>query len=166
MTPPRHPPVFSEPVYGMETTGADTAELAGWLFASLAGDAGHSPGWLVEAGSGLPVRIRLLDHEKGRGLTLGFIVGEGEGEVRASLDPSGWVQVTVTLRGENVFSGWLDRPYEEYHLWPDDAAASPYEDPPGHIGKRRNWVSLSVAAWPRLAALTPEPWLTLSATDG
>lgn len=89
MTPLRHPPVFSEPVYGMETTGADTAELAGWLFASLAGDAGHSPEWLVEAGSGLP----------------------------------------------------------------------------GHIGKRRNWVSLSVAAWPQLAVLTSEPWLTLSAVE-
>ena len=165
MTPPRHPPVFSEPIYGMETTGAGTAELAGWLFYSLAGDAGHSPDWSVEAGPGLAVRIRLIDHERGRGVTLGFTVGEGEGEIRTGLDPSGWVRVTVTLRGEDVFRAWLDRPYEEYHLWPDDAAASPDEDPPGHIGKRRNWVSLSVAAWPRLAALTPEPWLSLSAVD-
>lgn len=103
MTPLRHPPVFSEPIYGTETTGAELA---------------------------------------------------------------GWVRVPVTLGGEEVFRGWLDRPYEEYHLWPDAAAASPHEDPPGRGGKRRNRVSLSAAAWPGLSAWTREPWLKLSAVAG
>ena len=141
MTPPRHPPVFSEPIYGMETTGAGIAELAGWLLDNLSADAGFSPDWLAEVGPGLPGRIRLVDHERARGVTLGFTTGEAEGEIRAG----------------------LDRPCEEYHLWPDGAAASPHEDPPGRVGKRRNRVSLSAAAWPGLSAWTREPRLNLSA---
>lgn len=163
MTPPRHPPVFSEPIYGMETTGAGIAELAGWLLDNLAADAGFSPDWLAEVGPGLPFRIRLVDHERARGVTLGFTAGNAEGEIRAGLDPSGWVRMRVTLGGEEVFLGWLDRPYEEYHLWPDDAAAPPHADPRGRIGKRRNRVSLSAATWPGLSAWTREPRLNLSA---
>jgi hypothetical protein len=61
--------------------------------------------------------------------------------------------MAATCGGREVFRAWVDRPYDEYDLWPDCEAVPARRDvdAPGHIGKRRNWINLSTSAWPQLA---------------
>ncbi len=161
MSAPKARPSFCEPIYGWETSGPDTGELVGWLIDNLAGDVESWPDRLVEGEPGLPARLALLSHESGRSVAAGFSAGGARGEIRAEADASGWVRVTARTEGGAVFRAWLDRPFEEYHLWPDDAAFSVHDEPPGRMGKRRDWISLSAAAWPVLSPLAPQGWVTI-----
>lgn len=66
---------------------------------------------------------------------------------------SGWLSIAAMYCGQEVFRAWLDRPFEEYELWPEGATIPGGRtiDSPGRIGKRRNWINLTAAAWPQLA---------------
>ena len=158
MNAPDRPPLFCEPVYGWEATAPDTGELMGWLIDNLADDARPWPDWVIEAGCSLPVRLNLLAHESGRSARIGFAAEGVEGMIEAVPDPSGWLLATAEIGGAEVFRAYVDRPFEEYDLWPAGANAAPGEEAPGRMSKKRWWVSLSAAAWPALSPLAADGW--------
>lgn len=158
MNPPGRPPVFCDPVYGRETTAPDTGELVGRLIDSLADDARDWPHWVIEADSGLPVRLTMPAHEPGRSARIGFAAQGVEGVIEAVPDPSGWLLATAKIGGAEVFRAYVDRPFEEYALWPAGADAGPDEEEPGRVGKKRWWLGLSAAAWPVLSPLARDGW--------
>lgn len=113
----------------------------------------NSPHWLLETGCCGAITLRVCSHRHGERLE--FLV-ELAGEcAQLVLEPhaSGWLSIATMCSGQEVFRAWLDRPYEEFEFWPEGAAIPSGRtiDPPGRIGKRRNWINLSAAAWPQLA---------------
>ena len=78
--------------------------------------------------------------------------------VRCAADASGYVLVTAERDGAELFRAFIDRPYEEYDLWPPGAVfpGRRSEEAPGRIGKRRSWVVLDTRTWPILAPLANE----------
>jgi hypothetical protein len=73
------------------------------------------------------------------------------------------LRIEAMRGGASIFRAYLDRPYQEFELWPAGAAKS--DDSPGRMGKRRNWLSLDVEAWPALAPLADGRWLNLTAVE-
>ncbi len=113
----------------------------------------RAPCWVLETGSGGIVTPRVCSHRRGERLeVLAELAGESM-EIVLEPDASGWLSIAATCRGQEVFRAWLDRPYEEYELWPEGDAIPTRRnvDAPGRIGKRRNWINVSAAAWPQLA---------------
>ncbi|MDK8874226.1 hypothetical protein [Paracoccus sp. SSJ] len=114
---------------------------------------GNAPRWLLETGGGGATTLRICAHRQGERLEI--LAELAGGPVQIVLEPhaSGWLSIAAVCSGQEVFRAWLDRPYEEYEFWPEGAAipAGRTIDPPGRIGKRRNWINLSAAAWPQLA---------------
>jgi hypothetical protein len=49
-----------------------------------------------------------------------------------------------------------------FEVWPPGSSPATDEEAPGHFGKKKSWVGLSVAAWPALAALTTDGSMTVS----
>jgi hypothetical protein len=76
------------------------------------------------------------------------------GTLRLQADPSNWVRADVFVEGTPVFTGFFDRVYEEFDIWPPGASGE--GEAPARIGKRMNWVGLSIEPWPRLAAIASE----------
>ena len=100
--------------------------------------------------------IVTIDHQPRRNAMTRQMMADLAGErMQIALEPdaSGWLSIAARCGGQEVFRAWLDRPYEVYEFWPEGAAILPLRttEAPGRIGKRRNWVNLSAAAWPPLA---------------
>lgn len=76
------------------------------------------------------------------------------GTLRAQAHPSGWVRVDVFIAGACVFTGFLDRVWEEFGIWPPGSSGE--GEPPGRISKRMNWAGFDVAAWPQIAPIAHE----------
>ena len=149
-TSPPVPPSWFDGMTGEEPPPRIAAAAALDDFADVLSNA---PRWLLETGCGGAITLRVCAHRQGERLE---VLAELAGEcAQIALEPhvSGWLSIAAVCSGQEVFRAWLDRPYEEYELWPEGAAipAGRTVDPPGRIGKRRNWINLSAAAWPQLA---------------
>jgi hypothetical protein len=140
------PPHLAAPVYAAELAQAFASEPL-WL---------ASEGWQISpAGpptASLPARVAFVGRKVGAHV---------DGEVVLSADPSGWVKVEIYLGHFRVFIAFLDRVWEEFDLWPSGAADFS-GDEPGRIGKRKNWVNLSVKAWPQLGRLTGDDYFSIN----
>lgn len=119
-------------------------------------------GWEIEPGSagrtGAVHSTPFVARHPASGRTL-------EGRITLSPDPSHWVKVEVFLGAFRVLVAYLDRPWEEYELWPSGAVEKT-DEAPGRIGKRRNWVNLSVTAWPVLERFAAEGRFTAEQPEG
>jgi len=89
---------------------------------------------------------------------------EVEGRVVLSADPSHWVKVELYLGAFRVFVAYLDRPWEDFSLWPS-GAIDKTDESPGRIGKRLNWINLAVSAWPALARIAGVGTFDVEAPD-
>lgn len=84
------------------------------------------------------------------------------GTVTATRDPSGFLRIDVATRDGTFLTGYVERIWEEYEIWPPGADADVAEEAPGRLGKHRSWVSISARGWPQLAAIGNENgWLNL-----
>ncbi|MDZ4762431.1 MAG: hypothetical protein SGJ21_15315 [Alphaproteobacteria bacterium] len=158
MLPPRRKPFFSDSTgTGAEITAPHTADEMGWLVDNLAGDARWFPDWRLEgrAAQDIPVRLEVIEHDGGRLTRIRAATVLGEAEIVAAPDPSGWVLITARAGGAEVFRAFMDHPYEEYELWPSGSRAPQHAEPPGRMGKKRTWISLSATLWPELSRLAP-----------
>lgn len=146
---PPVPPYWFDGMTGGETPPRVAAAAALDDFADALSNA---PRWLLETGCGGAITLRVCSHRQGEGLE---ILAELAGEhAQIVLEPhvSGWLSIAAVCGGQEVFRAWLDRPYEEFEFWPEGVAIPGRTiDAPGRIGKRRNWINLSAAAWPQLA---------------
>lgn len=147
---PPVPPSWFEGLTGGEMPPRIAATAALDDFADALGNA---PRWLLETGSGGAITLRVSSHRQRERLE--FLV-ELAGEcAQLVLEPhaSGWLSIAAMCSDQEVFRAWLDRPYEEFEFWPEGAAVPPHRnaEAPGRIGKRRNWINLSAAAWPQMA---------------
>lgn len=164
---PSWPPHFFD-LADPDGPGEPPAAIIPIIIDYLAHETSHTPDWRIDKDG--PVRlsriVRLSVISKAEGeARIGFVSGAVEGAISLSCDPSGWLLVKVSMGGAEVFRGWFDQPYEEYELWPSGARERTI-DPPGRMGKRRNWLSLNTKAWPMLRPLANEGgFLNLQALD-
>lgn len=151
-TPPRFPPDFFDSLSGGQDSPADGA----YGFAiDLHAAARYDPVWLIESAGNRPVRLTPIACSRA-GAEVGFESEGVAGTIMLTPHASGWVKVVAAIDGRPVFTAFAEQVWEEYELypadWPERETASD-RDAPGRIGKRRNWISLSSAAWPQLAPL-------------
>ncbi|WP_366655506.1 hypothetical protein [Fodinicurvata sp. EGI_FJ10296] len=115
-----------------------------------------APRWVLETGTGGILGLRI--HTQVRGEHLEIVADLAGTNIGITLepDPSGWLSIGASRRQQEIFRARLDRPYEGYEFWPENADVPPHRtvDAPGRIGKRRNWITLSAEAWPQLAGFT------------
>jgi hypothetical protein len=161
MTAPTRPPWFCDSLAGTEYTYPHTQEEAGWLVDRLASQAKYFPDWQIEVDDTrtIPVKLDVLETSTHPPLArIRASTADGAIEITATVDPSGWALAIATLNGAEVFRAYLDRPYEEYDLFPSGSTAGPKEEEPGRMGKKMAWISLQVAHWPVLAPLSSQGW--------
>lgn len=143
------PPHLAAPAYAVELAQAFMSEPL-WL---------ASQGWEIfpdgSASATQPARVGFLARKTDV---------EVNGELVLSADSSGWVKAEVYLGAFRVFIAYLDRVWEEFDLWPT-ATTDFSGNEPGRIGKRKNWVSLAVEAWPQLGRLTQEEHFSIGLPD-
>lgn len=152
---PRTPPYYADLWTGREE-GLEPAAEAREVVDGFARVPKLDADWCIDGDEAeTPFRLTLLAHEPGRRTVLEVRGGAVVGEVSFVPDPSGYVLVTGRHEGAELFRAYLDRPYEEFDLWPAGAVFDPKRvaDAPCRIGKRRSWVALDTSVWPGLAAL-------------
>lgn len=133
-----------------------------WLIDRLHDEAMLSRAWRVSSKRELAISI--VAHQPGKALRLAFETDGRGGVLTLAPEASGWLTITVTLAGAEVFRGYLDQPHDGYEIWPQGASGAGAA--PGRAGERRDWVDLSVAAWPGLAALEIDGVVRLEAVAG
>ncbi|HQZ11910.1 MAG TPA: hypothetical protein PK286_03405 [Devosia sp.] len=148
MSAPARPPFYYEPLSNGEV-GMDPAQASGWLVDDLVSTAETFREWLLEAG-GYTIDLAVLEHETGRRAVIGWRTAPADGTLVLTADPSGWVKVVGTISGREVFSAYLDRPWEHYEFWPEGARPQRDEEAPGQMGKKQAWVGLRAETWPSL----------------
>jgi hypothetical protein len=136
--------------FGTSEEGYPPAYGGPWYIDSMVGDAAVFEDWKIE-GDGSPVVVWPITkyEETGTG-KIGFGAKGVQGEIALTMDPSGWILAVATIAGKEVFRGFIDRPWEQYDIWPVGATPERNEEGPGRIGKKRAWVALSTEAWPQL----------------
>lgn len=162
MNAPARKPWFADPVAGREVTVPDTGpEIANLMDMIAALTEGTS--WRAEHGT--------------RTSPITVVRGDAHLELRAQSehkdivvtlapDPSGWIRVTGDMGRGQTLRAYADKPYEAIELWPANSAEmAPDAEAPGQVGKRFHWVSLSVSAWPILAAFCDGHYLTLEEVE-
>lgn len=152
--PPLLPPSFFDAATGGD---ADPADAFAGIAEAMASTTRRDRDWVIETAGDRPVRLSVLEAAPARA-AIGFESLGVAGVVTLVPDPSGWILVTIEIGGAERFRAYMDRPYEEYELLPPGARIRrPSEaadaDPPGRIGKRRNWIDLDTRHWPALAPL-------------
>jgi hypothetical protein len=158
---PSWPPSYFD-IFEPDGPGTDPAAALRFIIEDMANDARLTPDWLIE-GRDLKVQLSAISYAPGLA-QIGFTAGEAQGAVTLTPDPSGWLRIEATCGGAVVFRAFLDRVYQEFELWPSGAAKS--DEAPGRMGKRRNWLSLDVEAWPALKPLVNEGrYLNLTAVE-
>jgi len=159
MTAPKHAPWFCDAIGGTETTAPHTALEMGFAIDALASMAKTFPDWIIDWDE-VPqptVKLSILAHVPSQFLEIRAESTLGDCGIIARPDPSGWVRITAWVAGNAVLEAYLDRPYEQYALWPPGADADPQVvDAPGSMSKRLWWLSLDSAAWPVLKPLAPQ----------
>jgi hypothetical protein len=163
--PPRTPPCWFD-----VATGGDLPQekAARWTLDNFAGALRSAPSWQLETGAGGPAPIEVCVRLQEAALIIEARMDHRAVEVVLTPGATGWIEVTARLDGREVLRALMDRPYEEYELWPGEADIAPNRsaEAPGRIGKRLNWLSLSASAWPQLAALAnPSGFAIASALD-
>lgn len=148
--PPTAPPSWFDCLTGNEEKPDLAAAAALDDFAAAIRLAPH---WRLETGSGGTIALRICSHRRGSRVEMMADLAGERMQIALEPDASGWLSIAARCGGQEVFRAWLDRPYEVYEFWPEGAAILPLRttEAPGRIGKRRNWVNLSAAAWPPLA---------------
>jgi hypothetical protein len=160
MSPPRFQPSYFD-MLGGRPEGLPPAEGAAAVIDDLVSGINLERGWRISSHHDL--ELRLSAEQTGRGQA---VIRIGAGALRATLmltiDDSGWV--VAEAGGQRAY---LCQPYEDYEIWPDNAAtADPSEEAPGRIGKRRRWINLQAASFPQLGALANEHgWIVAEAID-
>ena len=69
------------------------------------------------------------------------------GVIELAAEETGWLVAVARIGHVEVFRGYVERPYEQYEIWPPHAGLADGEAP-GRIGKRTTWVSFAAASWP------------------
>jgi hypothetical protein len=149
-TPPVTPPYFCDLALS-RPDGEDPAEASRFIVDNIANVPELSPLWRLEDGPAFT--LRLLDHERSCRTVLA--IAEIGLSIVLETHVSGYVRVTARRNGEDLLRAWLDRPYEEYDLWPSGAIFPERRtyDAPGRIGKRLSWIVLDTRVWPALSPL-------------
>lgn len=143
--------------------GLDTGVQLPLLIADFVYEAAHTIDWRLDDDSKLLVRLTVLEKQE-RHARIAFAAGGIEGAIVLEVDLSGWLRIEASVAGAEVFRAFLDRPYEEYELWPVDAVKA--RESPGHMGKKRNWLSLHADAWPALRPIANAGgWVNLMAME-
>ncbi|WP_417310054.1 hypothetical protein [Devosia sp.] len=162
MSPPKRPPSFFNALTGAPLAGDAAQREAGNLLDDLARDVGHGVAWDVDDDSGQRFALRVERHLPEQQLEIAVT---GAGAVATLIvvpDDSGYLRIELVVGGKLLFTGYVEQIWEEFDIWPPDASAETGTEAPGRMGKRRNWLSLSVAGWPALAAIAnAEGWLNL-----
>lgn len=122
-----------------------------YIIDHLASIASCFPDWIAED-TGTEVHLAVRERVPGRSVLAWTGGGQG-GTVTLGVDPSGWILIVVEHQGLEAWRGYLDHPYETYEIFPSGVSATSGEEPPGQIGKKMHWVSLSTTAWPQLYGL-------------
>ncbi len=152
--PPRFVPSYFDLATGGELLPHEVFETVTRPFVWTAQG---NPLWQITSADDAMVRLR--EAEAGPdAVSIRFEALGYQGLIRLAPDPSSWIVVSVFIDGEDRFRAYLENVYEEYEFHPSGAARRrPNEDrdsdPPGRIGKRRNWINIDVRLWPQLAAL-------------
>lgn len=155
---------------GQDLSGAGAVEQARHALGRLETAASLFQSWQVETDAGLVDVIVDLPVVPPQPDSVGipFKVLGRSGLLIARIGEGAWIELTVELAGTTVFSAAMHRPYEQFELWPsvpgeEDEGVS--NEAPGIISKRLEWISLSVLAWPKLARLTKNGWLSLAVPE-
>jgi len=144
---------------------AEAAAQAAHLVDLLAIAATVNPVWRLGDSVADPV-IHLALAERGPGrAAIALVAGALGATLSLRVDERGFVVAEVEAGGACLFSAAVDRPYEDLELRADPSQLLDPADPPGSMGKRLDWISLSVAHWPVLAAVTTQPWLVATALE-
>lgn len=151
------PPLFRPEFFDGGTGGQDPPAGALHDFAqSLAGVARCDADWIIETAGGRHVRLA-QGSWSATGARLHFESGDVAGIIALDGAAGGWVRISVTMAGRTVFTGFMERVWEDYELYPPGTTCRPRDaDAPGRVGRRRSWLILSAAAWPQLAPLANE----------
>lgn len=137
---------------------------ATWIIDRLADRVRETPHWRFESGPGGLVRVELLSHQPGRSAEIGVSFDGRAGTLSLAPDGTGWLVIRARIGAAEVLAARLDQPFEDYRLLPMEDRD--WTEDPGRMGKRANWIALSVAAWPMLALLARNGTVELSAVDG
>ena len=157
MIPPKRKPYFCDAIGGKEFTFPDTGPELSAMLQSLASTARTFPDWHLDNDGkpALPVRLTVLEYVPDRVVQIGFACGGVDGVLSVCPDPeTGFALVSAEVAGVTVFEAYMDRPYEEYELYPSKDETAQTDEGPGRMSKKRWWVSLSADAWPVLRVLT------------
>lgn len=117
-------------------------------------DGGRFAGW----------SLRLGVERQEDGALIRIAAGKVRGEVRLSVDRSGWIVVAGEIGGA-AFTGYAERIYEEIEIWPAGSAAPIADEAPGRMGKRFTWLNLSAEAWPAVAPAADGEFLLAAARE-
>jgi hypothetical protein len=152
MAAPKSPPSWCEPIWDADKE-LDPVEQTADYIDDFASTPKYFPDWLAEE-PGIEFSIQLISHVPRQSAEIGFVAAGRQGVVRFAHDPSGWMKVTAEFEGVPVFTGYLDHPYENCEIWPEDAETIDRLDHlPGVVGKHKTWFGLDSKVWTVLAPL-------------
>lgn len=158
MSAPERPPFYYEPLSNGDVS-MDPAKASGWLVDDLVSTARTFPEWMTEDAV-LTIDLTVLEHEQGRRAVIGWRTAPADGTLMATADPSGWVKLVGATGGREVFTAYLDRPWEQYEFWPPGAKPAKGEEGPGRMGKKQFWIGLGADIWPALGPIADaEGWV-------
>lgn len=151
MSAPAKAPYYWD--YGDTEDGYAPAWGGPWYIDGIVDEAETFEDWKVD-GLDLPVVVwRIARYAETGAGKIGFSVRGVHGEITLTMDPTGWILAVAHMGGKEVFRGYIDRPWEQYDIWPAGATPERNEEGPGKIGKKRAWVALSTTAWPQLQSI-------------
>lgn len=166
MSAPKTPPHYWDLLTGADES-MNPLEAVRWVLADLATVPARYPRWLLDDDSGREFTLQVLADGPGDELRLGLSAEGLSVDISCSRDASGYVRLVARVAGREVFVGYLDRPFEEYDIWPPGAAFAPRrtEEAPGRIGKRMSWIVLDSRAWPEIAPLANSAGFVLARAE-
>jgi hypothetical protein len=168
MTTPHRKPYFCDAIGGTEATFPETGPEMAWLIDSMVSTVTTFPLWRLDNDSHekRPVRLSVIEHRRGTLARLGFACGGADGVITLRPDAeTGFVRVTAGIGDAETFLAYMDRPYEEYALYPPGDRTAQDAEGPGRMSKHRWWISLSASAWPVLAPLATNGWFNAEVPD-
>lgn len=144
MTAPSRPPIFADAIAGHDDV--PPARAVPWLIDSLVFAARAFPDWIVDD-VGIPVRLHVAGPS-----SIAFETNGARGVIELSAVESAWLVAVARIGETELARFYVERPYEEYELWPPHAGLAEGEAP-GCIGKRATWISFGTGSWLGVAPL-------------